>query len=97
MNGTPTLFCRSCGAFRAIEDWRERGEAWLPPPTLVSREIDDSDGLLANQWCPTTRREWFRRGTEPTRVCDIHQEPLVEGIRDLGRALGRLIRKALKL
>ena len=26
MNGTPTLFCRSCGAFRAIEDWRERGE-----------------------------------------------------------------------
>jgi penicillin-binding protein 1A len=80
-----------------LRGWRERGEAWLPPPTLVSREIDDSDGLLANQWCPTTRREWFRRGTEPTRVCDIHQEPLVEGIRDLGRALGRLIRKALKL
>jgi penicillin-binding protein 1A len=80
-----------------LRGWRERGEAWLPPPTLVSREIDDSDGLLANQWCPTTRREWFRRGTEPTRVCDIHQEPLVEGIRDIGRALGRLIRKALKL
>jgi hypothetical protein len=29
MSGTPTLYCRSCEAFRAIEDWRERGEALL--------------------------------------------------------------------
>lgn len=27
MSGTPTLFCRTCNAFRAIEDWHERGEA----------------------------------------------------------------------
>jgi len=27
MSGTPALFCRTCNAFREIEDWRERGEA----------------------------------------------------------------------
>ena len=27
MNGTPTLFCLTCGAFRAVEDWHERGDA----------------------------------------------------------------------
>jgi hypothetical protein len=27
MSGTPTLFCRTCNAFREVEDWRERGEA----------------------------------------------------------------------
>jgi pyrimidine deaminase RibD-like protein len=27
MKGTPTLYCASCDTFRAVEDWRERGEA----------------------------------------------------------------------
>jgi hypothetical protein len=27
MSGTPTLYCRACDAFRAIEDWRERGQS----------------------------------------------------------------------
>jgi hypothetical protein len=27
MKGTPTLDSLPCGAFRAIEDWRERGDA----------------------------------------------------------------------
>lgn len=25
MNGTPALYCLACRAFRAIEDWHERG------------------------------------------------------------------------
>jgi hypothetical protein len=29
MSGPPTLFCRACNAFRAIEDWRERGKAMV--------------------------------------------------------------------
>jgi hypothetical protein len=27
MSGTPTLYCLTCGAFRAVEDWHERGDA----------------------------------------------------------------------
>jgi len=27
MRGTPTLYCLTCGAFRAVEDWHERGDA----------------------------------------------------------------------
>jgi len=27
MSGTPALFCRTCNAFRAIEDWHERDKA----------------------------------------------------------------------
>jgi hypothetical protein len=26
MRGTPTLYCRTCEAFRAIRDWHERGD-----------------------------------------------------------------------
>jgi Zn ribbon nucleic-acid-binding protein len=26
MSGTPTFYCPTCDAFRAIEDWRERGD-----------------------------------------------------------------------
>lgn len=26
MNGTPALYCLACRAFRAIEDWHERGD-----------------------------------------------------------------------
>jgi len=27
MKGTPILYCLTCDAFRAIQDWRERGDA----------------------------------------------------------------------
>jgi hypothetical protein len=27
MNGFPAMYCATCNALRAIEDWRERGEA----------------------------------------------------------------------
>jgi hypothetical protein len=41
----------------------------------VSATIDADDGLLATDWCPVTRREWFRAGSEPTRFCDQHTGP----------------------
>jgi penicillin-binding protein 1A len=51
-----------------------RDADWTPPPGLVSVTIDADDGLLATEWCPVTRREWFRPGSEPTRYCDQHLE-----------------------
>jgi hypothetical protein len=26
MSATPTIYCRSCNAWRVVADWRERGE-----------------------------------------------------------------------
>jgi penicillin-binding protein 1A len=52
-----------------------RDAAWTPPPGLISANIDAEDGLLATEWCPVTRREWFRAGSEPTRFCDQHTGP----------------------
>jgi len=68
-----------------------RDEQWLPPPGMVSRIIDADDGLLATEWCPLTRREWFRAGTEPTSYCAQHTGPP-----DLGDSIGDRIVKLLK-
>jgi len=29
MSGTPAMYCATCNALRAIEDWRERDEALI--------------------------------------------------------------------
>lgn len=58
--------------------WRERNATWRAPAGLVSRRIDASNGMLANEYCPWTRDEWFRTGDEPTRACDWHTEPVYE-------------------
>lgn len=57
--------------------WRERApdSAWAPPATLVKRRIDVETGDLAGQWCPITSDDWFKPGSEPTRVCTHHVEP----------------------
>jgi membrane carboxypeptidase/penicillin-binding protein len=56
------------------QGWREKGD-WTPPAGLVQRTIDAYNGKLANEFCPTTQREWFREGTEPTEPCDEHYMP----------------------
>jgi len=38
------------------------------------RLIDPGTGMLANQWCPIRKREYFKPGTEPTEVCNVHTE-----------------------
>ncbi len=45
MNGTPTLFGRSCGACRAIEDWRERGEALVIELAPCGHVMERSAGV----------------------------------------------------
>jgi hypothetical protein len=31
--------------------------------------------MLAGEYCPVKKREFFKPGTEPTAVCDVHLEP----------------------
>ncbi len=71
-------------AFAAFyqEGWaaRDNGDAWETPDGMVRRVIDPSSGLLAGEWCPNRREEWFKEGTEPTSTsdCDWYWEQQVE-------------------
>jgi len=44
---------------------------WPRPASLVSRQVDDFTGLLANPGCPSSDAyfEWFIPGTEPIAEC----------------------------
>ena len=79
--------------------WRERTSpgAWEPPAGLVTRTIDAETGELANEWCPTTRREWFKPGTEPVRYCAHHDAPLIDHLEKLGREFGEALKDLLGL
>ena len=55
--------------------WKERGGEWRAPAGLTRRRVDASTGLLATEWCPWTRDEWFRAGTEPAEHCAEHLTP----------------------
>jgi 1A family penicillin-binding protein len=80
-----------------LDGWREREPAdWTPPAGLVSRTIDAFNGDLANEWCPVTQREWFRAGTEPTRICREHEAPLVERLKEFGRKVGEALKELLR-
>jgi len=64
-----------------LNGWREpaaSANAWQPPPGMLSRIIDPETGMLANDWCPDRKREWFKPGTEPTQLCNVHYEPQPE-------------------
>jgi penicillin-binding protein 1B len=45
---------------------------WKRPDDVIVREVDPLSGLLATPFCPSTRREVFVAGTEPTAVCPLH-------------------------
>jgi 1A family penicillin-binding protein len=80
-----------------LDGWHERSPsgAWTPPDELVERRIDAFNGDLANEWCPETQREWFKRGTEPTRICREHEAPLLDRLEELGRKLGKALERIL--
>jgi penicillin-binding protein 1A len=88
--------------------WRERGGDWTPPAGLVQRRIDASNGRLASEWCPWTRDEWFRAGTEPTGHCPDHLAPaepepvweelppqIGEKVEEAGKKAGGKLKRAL--
>jgi penicillin-binding protein 1A len=84
------------------EQEQENGDGWEAPDGIVAEEIDPETGLLAGNWCPTTRIEYFREGTQPTEYCEGHEhdgwlESIAEGaydtVRDQLRALWDKVRE----
>ena len=62
-----------------LNGWREPASSangWTPPPGMTMRIIDPGTGMLANEWCPVKKREYFKPGTEPIEVCNVHTEPI---------------------
>lgn len=45
MKGTPTLYCQSCRAFRAVEDWHERGDALVIQLEPCGHQLHRSAGV----------------------------------------------------
>jgi penicillin-binding protein 1A len=61
--------------------WREpasSANAWQPPPGMTMQVVDPTTGMLAGQWCPVTERQFFKPGTEPHEICNVHTEPQIE-------------------
>jgi penicillin-binding protein 1A len=60
-----------------LNGWKEppssAGE-WAPPPGMTMRIVDPTTGMLANEWCPVKQRQYFKPGTEPTEICNVHTE-----------------------
>jgi 1A family penicillin-binding protein len=80
-----------------LNGWHERtpSPAWNPPAELVERRIDASNGKLSNEWCPVVQREWFKAGTEPTKVCNEHDAPFIDQLEEFGRELGKVLGRIL--
>ncbi len=60
-----------------LNGWREpasSADGWPVPPGMTMRVIDPETGMLAGEWCPEKKREFFKPGTEPTEVCNVHTE-----------------------
>jgi penicillin-binding protein 1A len=76
--------------------WRDDdGTGWPEPPGLIAKTIDSYNGMLANEYCPTVHREWFRVGTEPARVCDEHHASFWDSIESLGDKVGDAVKRIL--
>ncbi len=59
---------------RDVYERRPAPADWSRPDSLITREVDWSNGYLATPFCPleVRRWEWFYPGTEPTQVCPVH-------------------------
>jgi 1A family penicillin-binding protein len=87
-----------------INGWREYAPptAWNPPPGMSMKIIDPTTGYLATEWCPATRNEYYKPGTEPTIQCPVHgpdmgdeQNPEWPNQREWSNDFGKKIGKAL--
>jgi penicillin-binding protein 1A len=87
-----------------INGWKERAPAtaWNPPAGMSMRIIDPTTGYLATEWCPASRNEYYKPGTEPEVQCPIHgpdygdeENPDWQNQRDWGNDFGKRIGRAL--
>jgi hypothetical protein len=60
---------------------------------MVRRLIDDETGLLAGDWCPHVREEWFKEGSEPAEYCPNHASSQRNWLSRLGRSMQNLFRR----
>jgi membrane carboxypeptidase/penicillin-binding protein len=61
-----------------LRGWREpasSAKGWVPPAGMTMRLIDPGTGMIANEWCPLKKREYFKPNTEPNEICNVHNEP----------------------
>ena len=74
--------------------WKEdeSSDGWRVPAGMRRELIDAETGLIAQEWCPNTRVEWFKAGTEPTEYCEEHDH-LDGWMGDFGSRIGRLLRR----
>ena len=74
--------------------WKEDSESdgWRVPGGMRREMIDVETGLIAQDWCPNTRIEWFKAGTEPGEYCEEHDH-LDGWMGDFGSRIGRLLRR----
>ncbi|HEU4721128.1 MAG TPA: PBP1A family penicillin-binding protein [Gemmatimonadaceae bacterium] len=64
-----------------LNGWNEPASSaagWKAPAGMTMRLIDPGTGMLANDWCPIKKREYFKPGTEPTEICNVHTEPIYQ-------------------
>ena len=62
-----------------LNGWREppaSAAAWQAPPGMTPAVVDPETGMLAGEWCPVRQRQYFKPGTEPRDVCNVHTEPV---------------------
>lgn len=49
-------------------------EGFEQPANVLTREIDPETGQLYTSWCPDRSTEYFVDGTQPTEVCELHDD-----------------------
>lgn len=47
-------------------------QPFYPPSGVIKVEICEASGALATPYCPSTREEYFIKGTEPSTQCPLH-------------------------
>jgi membrane carboxypeptidase/penicillin-binding protein len=89
-----------------LSGWREYASpnAWNPPPGMVERIIDPTNGYLATEWCPVTRNEYYKPELPlPSIPCPEHGPDMGDqqsnsgwqNQRDWSNDFGKKISKAL--
>lgn len=62
----------------------DREAPWRVPAGIESRQVDIATGALASDWCGPARREYFKRGTAPTKSCEQSDYfAMRDGMRDV--------------
>lgn len=59
---------------REVYERRSAPRPWQRPEGLITRQIDNTTGYLATEFCPRESRywEWFVPDTQPTEFCPVH-------------------------